>query len=139
MPVFPITSGLLAVSCGVQLRVIVMTQANELPALLGISACIPAPGNSPWYLAYHAAQTIVDLAVVNVTLVKIFKLHRQFNSVLVKKIMYDTRRSGAQCVHTQGKRLRRADLYLYPESLLVPPDLRSGSMQCGKTKLDEAV
>ena len=100
--VFPINSGLLAVSIGVQLRVVAMTQANELPALLGISACIPAPGNSPWYLAYHAAQTIVDLAVVNVTLVKIFKLHRQFNSVLVKKIMYDTRESQIQGVGIQA-------------------------------------
>lgn len=69
-----------------------MTQANELPRLLGISACIPAPGNSPWYIAYHLSQTIVDLAVVNVTLVKVVRLHRQFNSVLVKKIMYDTRK-----------------------------------------------
>lgn len=66
-----------------------MTRANELPSLLGISACVPAPGNS-WFLAYHGVMVGFDAIVVVLTLLRVYQLHRQSRSHLVTVILRDT-------------------------------------------------
>ena len=84
-----LTSALLLGVLAVQIRTVAMTRANDLPSLLGISACIPAPGNS-WFLAYHGVMVGFDVIVVALTLLRVYQLHRQSRSHLVTVILRDT-------------------------------------------------